>query len=283
MSMELIDYKFDNNEFNIKIYGTYNDPWFVGKEICELLGISKPKDFLKNLDNKYKQHPSILLDGWSQKRKVTLINEPALYWCILRCNKPEAKKFQEWVCMDVLPTLRRTGEYNMNKLKQDNEKLLHDKTQLSLQVAVLEESKQLCDRRIDTLEDQVDELNKRRFLVDPDEQKTTTIKDQIINLGIMTEDDINTLLCYETIIHNGQVRKCPHIKRSLFVSTLINISKCMASEVNRINGKKPEVRRKGRTNVYYIYEYEQFGNRIIRDYFTVNNILQELGLPDYVY
>ena len=66
------------------------------------------------------------------QKNTIYINESGLYQLIMRSKKPEAKKFQTWVCDEVLPTLRKTGQYNLNQIKwitNEELKVMYDNSQ----------------------------------------------------------------------------------------------------------------------------------------------------------
>lgn len=86
------------------------EPWFVAKDACDMLGIANSKDVIRRqLDSDEKLKRQIVASG--QGRDVWCINESGLYNLIFRSNKPEAKQFRKWVTSEVLPSLRKTGHY----------------------------------------------------------------------------------------------------------------------------------------------------------------------------
>lgn len=85
-------------------------PWFVAKDVCSALGIQNHKDSVaKSLDDDEKGVEKIYSLGGVQETIV--INESGLYTLIMRSNKPEAKRFRKWVTSEVLPSIRKTGQY----------------------------------------------------------------------------------------------------------------------------------------------------------------------------
>jgi len=112
--MELInqlDETITFNKNNIRILGYYNEPWFVAKDICEILEIKDVSMALTKISDKWKGTKVIGTLGGNHDMRI--INESALYKLIMRSNKPIAQKNQEVVCDDILPTLRRKGEYKI--------------------------------------------------------------------------------------------------------------------------------------------------------------------------
>lgn len=90
------------------------EPWFIAKDVCDILGMSNPsmavialdKDEVAQIDPK-----DYLGSENRSNQAVNIVSEPGLYKLIMRSRKPEAKEFQRWVTHDVLPQIRRTGGY----------------------------------------------------------------------------------------------------------------------------------------------------------------------------
>lgn len=79
-----------------------SEPWFVAKDICDVLELSKYRDAISKLNNS--ERMSTQLDTLGGPQNMSIINESGLYKLIMRSNKPEAKAFQTWVTSEVLPT-----------------------------------------------------------------------------------------------------------------------------------------------------------------------------------
>ncbi len=82
------------------------DPWFVAKDICDVLGLSNPTVALNALDQD--ERSKFLL---GRQGETNIINESGLYALIFRSNKPNARKFRKWITSEVLPSIRKTGKY----------------------------------------------------------------------------------------------------------------------------------------------------------------------------
>ncbi|HEM6020340.1 TPA: phage antirepressor KilAC domain-containing protein [Streptococcus suis] len=109
MNMELQIFK--NEQFGeVQLLEINNEPWFVGKEIAEILGYQNPSKALKDhVDEEDKLNNETLLSlgqrgGW-------IINESGLYSLILKSKLPQAKQFKRWVTSEVLPAIRKNGAY----------------------------------------------------------------------------------------------------------------------------------------------------------------------------
>jgi prophage antirepressor-like protein len=90
------------------------EPWFVAKDVCDVLEISNNRMALQRLDDDEKGVSSIDTPGGLQESAI--VNEPGLYTLILGSRKPEAKQFKRWVTHEVIPSIRKTGSYSIKKL-----------------------------------------------------------------------------------------------------------------------------------------------------------------------
>lgn len=105
---DLIPFHFDAHEIRVHL-DERGAPWWVAKDVCDVLGIKNPTDALKALEPHEKALEKVETLGGSQQLLVT--NEAGLYRLIFRSNKPDAKRFQSWVFGEVLPAIRKTGHY----------------------------------------------------------------------------------------------------------------------------------------------------------------------------
>ena len=104
---------FKNEEFG-QVRGILidNEAYFVGKDVAKILGYVDTDQALRShVDKEDKLTRKI--DGEGQSRNMTVINESGLYSSILSSKLPNAKKFKRWVTSEVLPSIRKTGSYNV--------------------------------------------------------------------------------------------------------------------------------------------------------------------------
>ena len=94
------------------------EPWFVAKEVCDVLGLGKVGQAVTSLDDNEK-NTIIINDGIPGNPNRLIINEPGLYGLVLRSRKPEAKAFKKWVKHEVLPKIRKTGHYGKGPMELD--------------------------------------------------------------------------------------------------------------------------------------------------------------------
>lgn len=108
-----------NEIFNFKGYEVRtvtinNEPYFVGRDVADILGYSNSKDALnKHVETEDKQiiQRSQIATLDIPNRGLTIINESGLYSLILSSKLPQAKEFKRWVTSEVLPTIRKHGAY----------------------------------------------------------------------------------------------------------------------------------------------------------------------------
>lgn len=105
-------YQFEQNEVRMVQKG--GEPWFVLADLCRVLELSNPSMVAKKLEADERAKSDLGL----QEKNVTLVNESGMYAVILRSDKPQAKPFRKWVTSEVLPSIRKTGKFEM---KQSND------------------------------------------------------------------------------------------------------------------------------------------------------------------
>lgn len=88
------------------------EPWWVLKDICDVLGLTEPHRVAARLEEDERTQ-STVIDSIGRKQETTIINESGLYSVILRSDKPEAKRFRKWITSEVLPSIRKTGQYSL--------------------------------------------------------------------------------------------------------------------------------------------------------------------------
>ena len=110
MSQQVETYKFHGSDPVRVVTGKDGEPWFVAKDVCDILGIGNNRDAITALDDDEKNTVAIS-DGIPGNPNKTIVSEPGLYKLVMRSRKPEAKEFQRWVTHEVLPSIRKHGGY----------------------------------------------------------------------------------------------------------------------------------------------------------------------------
>lgn len=105
---ELKNFSFEGRQ--IRALTIEGEPYFVGKDVAEVLGYSNSrKAIADHVDSEDKGVTKCYTLGGTQQ--TTIINESGLYSLILSSKLPDAKKFKHWVTSEVLPTIRKHGAY----------------------------------------------------------------------------------------------------------------------------------------------------------------------------
>lgn len=127
-------------------------PWFVAKDVCDILGLENSRKATAELDLDERDTVTIR-DGIPGNPNKTIINEPGLYQLIMRSRKPEAKEFQRWVTHEVLPSIRKTGGY-IPATETDSDEAIMAKALLIAQKTIERNAQQLRakDKQIMELE-----------------------------------------------------------------------------------------------------------------------------------
>ena len=106
---ELKLFNFENNQVRTLLIN--DEPWFVGKDVAQILGYSNPRDALsKHVDDEDKNSVAIR-DGNKGNPNQTVINESGVYALVFSSKLPSAIRFKRWVTSEVLPQIRKTGSY----------------------------------------------------------------------------------------------------------------------------------------------------------------------------
>lgn len=110
---ELQVFNFENHKVRSILLS--DEPWFVGKDVADVLGYQNgSRDINRHVDEEDRRNYQ---NGtFDSPRGMTIINESGLYSLVLSSKLPSAKKFKRWVTSEVLPTLRKTGQYQVKEL-----------------------------------------------------------------------------------------------------------------------------------------------------------------------
>lgn len=105
---------FNNEEFgNVRAIQIEGEPWFVAADVCRTLEIGNTSQALSRLDEDEKD--VILTDTLGGVQKMSIVNEPGLYTLVLGSRKDEAKGFKRWITHEVIPSIRKTGKYEVQQ------------------------------------------------------------------------------------------------------------------------------------------------------------------------
>lgn len=201
-------FKYEENKL-VRTMNVSGEPWFVLKDVCEVLGLSTPARVAERLDSD-EVSQAHLIDSVGRSQEMTIISESGLYNVILRSDKPEAKPFRKWVTAVVLPSIRKNGGYIAGQEELSPQELMAK--------ALLVAQKTLTDRdaRIKelTAQNQImqpkaeyfDELVARNLL--------TNFRETAKELGIKEKDFIGWLLDHRYVYRDQKNKLMPYAAKN---------------------------------------------------------------------
>lgn len=149
-------FKFENKD--VRTLQIDGEPWFVGKDVTEILGYSKSRNALaRHVVTEDKEVVPIHgTPGGTQE--MTIINESGLYSLILSSKLPSAKEFKHWITSEVLPQIRKTGKYAPKPLSREE---LLAKAVLEADT-MIKEQKELIEQKTKELEEKNNKLEEQK-------------------------------------------------------------------------------------------------------------------------
>lgn len=236
---------FTYNSNEVRTVEMNGEPWFVLKDVCEVLGMDSTqlKKVADRLEADEKGRTQITTPGGMQESWV--INESGLYNVILRSDKPEAKPFRKWVTSEVLPSIRKHGGYIAgheqltpqelmakallvaNKTLADREARISELTAQNSQLAV---DKQIMQPKADYFDDLVD----RNLL--------TNFRETAKELGIKPKAFVDWLLSKKYIYRDQKGKLMPYEGKN---NGLFEVKECF-NEKTQWGGVQTLITPKGR-------------------------------------
>ena len=188
---------FENPEFgSVRTVELDGEPWLVGKDVAAALGYKNPQEAIRtHVDDEDKGVSEILTPGG--KQSVPIINESGLYSLVLSSKLPTARKFRRWVTSEVLPSIRKTGGYNLPKDYPSALRALADAEEKRLALLAENEAQRQVIADFEPVKQYVDTILQSKDAV------TTT---QIAADYGMSAKELNRILFQEGVQHkvNGQ-------------------------------------------------------------------------------
>ena len=232
--LEIQAFVFPRTKHTVRIIIDKNgNPWWVAKDVCEVLGIDNVTWALKKLDED-EFTTSKVIDSIGREQETYVVNESGLYSLIMTSRKPEAKAFRKWVTSEVLPSIRKTGAYGHNSQQQFDphnldpdvmlEALINDqqlRKQEKAKLLELQEEKAKLEVR---LEAQTPTVNAYKWLEASEgavciqeaakalKVRPTDLTDHMLNPGwLYTRPPSTRKIAYQSKIKQGWM-ECPKIR-----------------------------------------------------------------------
>ena len=209
--------KFENNHVTfdfetkpgqkIKIVGTFDDPYFCGKDVCTILEYTTIKNTLNKLDNNYKKDLKTIMEelvSAAETNSITEIpnipsyhagkaiylNEPGLYALIMKSETPFAKTFQKFVYEQILPSIRKRGRFQLEQQLEQNKQTIALKDDKIDELTAL--VKQMDMRSRETMNELLENIHELKDqnneLLDTADQQTVQLQTVQHKLGIAVQD-----------------------------------------------------------------------------------------------
>ncbi|MGE4555561.1 MAG: Bro-N domain-containing protein [Desulfovibrionaceae bacterium] len=109
MTANINTFNFNGNDIRT-IIGQDGEPWFVAKDVCDVLELTDARKTVHLLDEDERNTVPVR-DSIGRIQQTFIISESGLYSLTLRSRKPQAKAFKKWITKEVLPQIRKTGVY----------------------------------------------------------------------------------------------------------------------------------------------------------------------------
>lgn len=210
---ELKVFNFESKEVRTRIIK--DEPWFVGKDVAEVLGYSETNAMTKRLDDE--DVMSAKLSGMNMNS--TLINESGLYAAIIGSKLSNAKRFKRWLTNEVLPTIRKHGAY-MTPEKIE-EALLNPDTIIQLANRLKDEREQrlIAEQRVNELQPKAsyyDLILQNKTLLSVSQiakdygLSATTMNKKLFELGVQYKQG-GTWLLYQKYANKGYTQSTTHV------------------------------------------------------------------------
>lgn len=141
---------FSNNEFGeIRTVTIDGNPWFVGRDVTEVLGyVNSRKALLDHVDDEDKYDGVTIRDSIGREQNPVMINESGLYSLILSSKMPNAKRFRHWVASEVIPSVRKNGGYIANQENMTPEQIMAAGLQAAQKI-IEEKNRQIQEQEAD--------------------------------------------------------------------------------------------------------------------------------------
>lgn len=159
---------FNFNDNQVRTVLIDDVPWFVASDVCAALTIASHRDAISSLDEEDRDAVGIT-DAIGRTQETAVVNESGLYNLIFRSRKPEAKAFKKWVTSEVLPSIRKTGSYDINSrpltqaeiiLASAQQLVAHERTirEHDSRIEVLESENKEKDSIIESMKEELKEF-----------------------------------------------------------------------------------------------------------------------------
>ena len=247
---------FENSEFGkVRVVEKDGEPWFVGKDVAEILGYSKARNAIAaHVDNSDKALAPIQGGCSTGTQDTTIINESGLYSLVLSSKLPSAQKFKHWVTSEVIPSIRKHGGYIAGQNEMSDMELLSR--------ALLLVKNQLDDRNR-----QIEEMQPKVIFADAVETSSTSVLiGDFAKLLKQNGIDIGQTRLFEWLRNNGYLMRVKGERRNMPTqrSMEMKLFEIKESVIEHKDGHLTIIRTPKVTGKGQIY----FANKFLQDRFS---------------
>ncbi len=196
---------FESPEFGkVRVVDVDGEPWFVGKDVAEILGYSKARNAIAaHVDESDKALAPIQGGCSTGIQNTTIINESGIYSLVLSSKLPSAQKFRHWVTSEVIPSIRKHGGYIAGQNEMSDMELLSR--------ALLLVKNQLDDRNR-----QIEEMQPKVIFADAVETSSTSVLiGDFAKLLKQNGIDIGQTRLFEWMRNNGYLMRVKGERRNM--------------------------------------------------------------------
>lgn len=228
-------FKYENND--VRTVELNGEPWFVGKDVAAVLEYSNPRKALADhVDQEDKGVTKC--DTLGGVQELTIINESGLYSLILSSKLPTAKQFKRWVTSEVLPSIRKNGDYIAGQEQLTPSELMAK--------ALLVANKTLAER-----DARISELTVQNAIMQPkaeyfdelvDRNLLTSFRETAKQLGVEEKKFISFLMEKKYIYRDKKAKLMPYADKN---NGLFEVKECF-NEKTKWSGTQTLITPKGR-------------------------------------
>jgi prophage antirepressor-like protein len=151
----IIPFSYNNN--GIRVVMVNGEPWFIAKDVCEVLGITNYRNAVSKLSETMKDVHNVDTPGGNQEMAV--VSEAGVYKIVFTSRKPEAERFTNWLASEVIPQIRKTGSY----IKANSP--LEMVVSMAKAIQISAEQQIAIQNRVAATEEKIEDVTKRVALV----------------------------------------------------------------------------------------------------------------------
>ena len=237
---------FKNEELGeVRVVTIEDEPWFVGKDVAEVLGYEKPRNALSTHVDEDDALKWGITDSLGREQETTVINESGLYSLVLSSKLPTAKKFKRWITGEVLPSIRKHGAYMTPETLEAA--ILNPDTMIQLCTALKEEQDkrkvlEVANATL-TVDNQIMKPKADYFDELVDRNLLTNFREAAKQLGVPPKKFVTFLLDHKYIYRDKKGKLQPY--QQYVESGLFDIKECV-NEKTGWGGTQTLITPKGR-------------------------------------